>query len=64
MNVPPDSQAAVPGVVTEGAAEMLPRIELCDDASAESRSAAEALHWQAFRQLDQSETDPHRHGPG
>lgn len=64
VNVPPDSQAAVPGVVTEEQQKMLPRIELCDDASAESRSAAEALHWQAFRQLDQSETDPIDMAPG
>ncbi len=58
VNVPPDAQDAASGVVTEEQQEMLPRIELCDKATAESRAAAEALRWQAFRQLDQSEADP------
>jgi hypothetical protein len=58
VNVPPDAQAGASGAVTEEQQAMLPRIVLCDRASAESRAAAEALRWQAFRQLDQSEEDP------
>jgi hypothetical protein len=58
VNVPPDAQMGVSGVVAEEQQAMLPRIEFCDRASAESRAAAEALRWQAFRQLDQSEEDP------
>jgi hypothetical protein len=58
VNVPPDSQMATPGVVPESLQEKLPKIELCAKASEESRSAAEALRWQAFRQLDQSEENP------
>lgn len=57
VNVPPDSQMETPGVVPENQQELLPRIEFCERASQESRSAAESLRWQAFRQLDQSETD-------
>jgi hypothetical protein len=58
VNVPPDAQDGISGVIAEEQQEMLPRIELCDKATEESRSAAEALRWQAFRQLDQSEADP------
>ena len=58
VNVPPGSQMATPGVVPEDQQQMLPTIELCAKASEESRSAADALRWQAFRQLDQSEQDP------
>ena len=58
VNVPPDEQAATDGVVTEDQQAMLPRIELCAAAGEESRAAADALRWQAFRQLDQSEEDP------
>lgn len=58
VNVPPDEDAAISGVVTEAQQEMLPRIELCEKASEESRAAAEGLRWQAFRQLDQSEANP------
>lgn len=58
VNVPPDSQMVTPGVVPEGQQEMLPKIEFCAKASEESRSAADALRWQAFRQLDQSEENP------
>jgi hypothetical protein len=58
VNVPPDSEAAISGVVPESQQGMLPTIELCADASDESRSAADALRWQAFRQLDQSEANP------
>ncbi|GAB3015106.1 hypothetical protein GCM10011376_06620 [Nocardioides flavus (ex Wang et al. 2016)] len=58
VNVPPDEQAATSGVVTEAQQAMLPRIEFCEAAGEESRAAADALRWQAFRQLDQSEEDP------
>ena len=58
VNVPPDAQDAASGVIAEAQQAMLPRIELCDKATEESRAAAEALRWQAFRQLDQSEADP------
>lgn len=58
VNRPPDAEGAVDGVVPEEQQEMLPRIELCDKASAESRAAAEGLRWQAFRQIDQFEDDP------
>ena len=46
------------GVVPDNLQQMLPKIEFCGKASEESRSAADALRWQAFRQLDQSEQDP------
>jgi hypothetical protein len=58
VNVPPDAQVAIPGVVPGNQQQMLPKIEFCGKASEESRSAADALRWQAFRQLDQSEQDP------
>jgi hypothetical protein len=58
VNVPPDSQMATPGVVPESQQGLLPKLKFCAKASEESRSAADALRWQAFRQLDQSEKDP------
>ncbi len=58
VNVPPDDEAAISGVVSEAQQGMLPRIEFCTRASDESQAAADALRWQAFRQLDQSEEDP------
>lgn len=58
VNVPPDAESAISGVVPEAQQEMLPRIDFCGKASEESRSAADALRWQAFRQLDQSEENP------
>jgi hypothetical protein len=58
VNVPPDEEAATDGEVTEAQQKMLPRIGLCEKASGESQAAADALRWQAFRQLDQSEEDP------
>jgi hypothetical protein len=58
VNVPPDSQMATPGVVPDSKQEMLSKIEFCGKANEESRAAAEALRWQAFRQLDQSEENP------
>ena len=58
VNVPPGAETETPGVVPESQQEMLPRIEFCERAGEESQAAAEALRWQAFRQLDQSEEDP------
>ena len=58
VNVPPDAQSAIDGVVPENQQEMLPTIEFCGKASTESHSAADALRWQAFRQIDQSEENP------
>lgn len=58
VTVPPDAQEGASGVITEEQQEMMPRIVLCDQATAESRAAAEAVRWRAFRQLDQSEADP------
>ena len=58
VNVPPDAQAMVNGVVPEEQQDMLPRIAMCDAASADSRAAGDALRWQAFRQLDQTADDP------
>lgn len=55
VNVPPDAADAVDGVVPEKQRELLPRIDLCDEASDEARATAADLRWQAFRQLDQSE---------
>jgi hypothetical protein len=57
-NSPPDDLLE-DGVVTDEAREMLPRIVFCSKASADSSAAAEALEWQAFRQLNlATETDP------
>jgi hypothetical protein len=58
VNLPPDAEAMISGVVPEAQQEMLPTMVFCDRATEESRAAAEALRWQAFRQLDQSEADP------
>lgn len=58
VNVPQDAQSAIDGVVPESQQEMLPSLQLCAKASEESRAAADALRWQAFRQLDQFETNP------
>ena len=60
VNVPPGAPVEVPetGVVTEEMVESLPRLELCDLASAEAQAAAEGLRWQAFRQLDKAVDDP------
>lgn len=56
--VPEDAGAAVDGVVSEEQQEMLPSLELCDEASEESVAAAEGLRWQAFRQLQMTPEDP------
>jgi hypothetical protein len=58
VNVPPDAEAAFSGVVPEDKRQMLPRLQLCDEARAEAREAVESLQWQAFRQLDMTPADP------
>jgi hypothetical protein len=58
VNVPPDAEAAIAGVVPEDKREMLPQLGLCDEASAEAREAVESLQWQAFRPLDMTPADP------
>lgn len=55
---PGDEAVAASGVVAEDQQEMLPRVELCDKASAASRAAADGLRWKAFRQLDLTAQDP------
>lgn len=52
------AEQALSGVVPDELRELLPSIELCDQASSESREAAAALRWQAFRQLDLAVEDP------
>lgn len=48
------------GVVSEEVRDMLPRVELCDAADPEARDAADALEWDAFRQLDLATGTPTR----
>ncbi len=55
---PPDSGASPSGIITDDQLDLLPRLELCERASAESRAAASQLRWQAFRQLDLAVEDP------
>jgi len=55
---PEGTEQPVSGVVPEDLQELLPTMELCDRASIESREAAEALRWTAFRQLDLDVEDP------
>lgn len=59
VNAPPDAtDIAESGVVPDEFQDSLPTIDLCDNASAESLAAAEALRWKAFRQLDLTVEDP------
>jgi hypothetical protein len=60
VNLYPDApvQLSESGVVTEEMLEVIPRIELCESASAEAQAAVEGLRWQAFRQLDLTVDDP------
>lgn len=55
---PDDSMDMSTGVVPEELQDLLPRFEFCDEASDESRAAAEDVQWQAFRQLDLTVEDP------
>jgi hypothetical protein len=59
VNVPDDApEDAVNGVVTDEMNDLLPRMEFCDAASAESRAAADDVQWSAFRQIDLTVDDP------
>lgn len=56
---PPAEYGGV-GVVTDKNRELVPRLDLCDDAPAGSRSAASDLAWEAFTQVN-FETGDERH---
>jgi hypothetical protein len=58
VNVPEDNPEAASGVVTDELRPLLPRLDLCDRADAESRAAAAKLRWTAFRQIDLTVDDP------
>ncbi len=59
VNTPPDaSEAGASGVITDEERAMLPQLELCPAASAESQAVAGSVRWMAFRQLDLSVDDP------
>ena len=61
VNVPDDApEGAERGVVTDEMQELLPRLELCDEAGAEARAAVQDLRWMAFRQIDLDVDDPIR----
>lgn len=52
-SVTPDPETGeTSGVVSEEVRDKLPRIQLCEKASAEAVAAAKALRWEAFRQLN------------
>lgn len=55
---PDDSPIPASGVIPEDARSLLPSIELCPAATAESRAAADGLRWMVFRQLDMTPDDP------
>ena len=57
---PDDSIDMSTGVVPDEMQDLLPRLDFCDEASDESRAAAEEVQWQAFRQLDLTVEDPIR----
>lgn len=59
INAGPDDGADMTsGVVPEDQRDLLPAVELCEDASPEAQAAVESLTWMAFRQLDLAEDDP------
>jgi len=59
ISEPPEgSEVPATGVVTDEQRQLLPRFELCEQASPESRAAAEGLRWMAFRQLELAVEDP------
>src|SRR5690606_5010496 len=61
VNVPDDAPTdAEHGVVTDEMQALLPRMELCEEASAETRTAIQDLRWMAFRQIDLEVDDPIR----
>ena len=53
-----DMQLPESGEITEEQREYLPTMELCNAASQESKDAADALEWEAFRQFDMMVDDP------
>lgn len=55
---PDDGSDMTSGVIPEDQRELLPSIELCDDATAEARAAADSLSWSAFRQMNLDVDDP------
>lgn len=55
---PDDAPMPASGVVTDEARAMMPKLELCPAASAESRAAAADVRWTAFCQLDMTPDDP------
>jgi hypothetical protein len=59
VNEFPDGSPTAPsGVVSDDGHDMLVKLDMCDEASAESIAAADSLRWQAFRQLDLTVDDP------
>jgi hypothetical protein len=56
--VPPGVEDAETGIVTDEKQEMLPSLDLCDEATDASRAAAESVEWMAFRQIDLQLDDP------
>lgn len=59
MNSPPEDYGSY-GVVTDENRQMVPRLQFCDKASADSRAAASGLDWEAFTQFNY-ETGDDRH---
>jgi hypothetical protein len=55
---PDDGTDLSSGVIPEDQRDMLPGIELCDAAAADTRAAVESLRWLAFRQIDLTVDDP------
>lgn len=55
---PEDMQLPESGEVSEENLKFLPRTELCDEASQDSKDAVEALKWEAFRQFNMTVDDP------
>ena len=58
VNVPPDVSEADSGIVTSEMQQMLPTIDLCDEATDAAQAAAEGVEWMAFRQIDLEVDDP------
>ncbi len=55
---PEGTDVPLSGVISEDQSDLLPTLELCEAASAESRAAAEDLRWMAFRQITLAVDDP------
>jgi hypothetical protein len=59
VSVPDDDvDVDLSGVVTDEMRDLLPRFELCPDASDEAQAAATGLDWDAFMQLELETGDP------